>query len=127
MGEVIYKKCPKCGAIMERDDSMVLTSIPPKYRYICPNCGEVEADTYPPLLSPYDAVKQELTLEDLVKYREELDNWDWEKFRREAAKDILCTLLLDTRRSYTTPIQKDVEDAISWADELVKQLKEGQK
>lgn len=120
MGEVIYKKCPKCGATMERDDSLVLTSIPPKYRYICPNCGEMEADTYPPLLSPYDAVKQELTLEDLVKYREELDNWDWEKLRREAAKDILCAFCSFPPINY----KDDVKQAINLADELIKQLKE---
>lgn len=121
MGEVIYKKCPKCGATMERDDSLVLTSIPPKYRYICPNCGEMEADTYPPLLSPYDAVKQELTLEDLVKYREELDNWDLEKFRREAAKDILGVVI--AKKSSMCSYAEVVEEAIKFADELIKQLK----
>lgn len=135
MGEVIYKKCPKCGATMERDDSLVLTSIPPKYRYICPNCGEMEADTYHPLLSPYDAVKQELTLEDLVKYREELDNWDWEKFRREAAKDAMTGMMANAdfwhqvwshnrvngRCDYPSEI---AHLAIACADELIKQLKE---
>lgn len=125
MAEVIYKKCPKCGAAMERDDSTVLTSIPPKYRYICHNCGEMEADTYPPtinILSPYDAVKQELTLEDLVKYREELDNWDWEKYRREAAKDILGAVI--AKKSFMCSYEEVVNEAIEFADELIKQLKE---
>lgn len=138
MGEVIYKKCPKCGAIMERDESLVLTSIPPKYRYFCPKCGEIEADTYPPTtntLSPYDAVKQELTLEDLVKYREELDNLDWEKYRREAAKDAMTGMMANAdfwrhvwshnrvngRCDYPSEI---AHFAIACADELIKQLKE---
>ena len=124
MADVIYKKCPKCGAAMERDYSTVLTSIPPKYRYICPNCGEMEADTYPPtinILSPYDAVKQELTLEDLVKYREELDNWDWEKYRREAAKDLLP--LATQMKDYRGFPEECVSLAIQLADELIKQLK----
>lgn len=120
---------------MERDDSLVLTSIPPKYRYICPNCGEMEADTYPPLLSPYDAVKQELALEDLEKFREALDNWDWEKYRREAAKAAMTGMMANAnfwqrvwshnrvngRCDYPSEI---AHFAIACADELTKQLKE---
>lgn len=48
MSEVIYKKCPKCGATMVRDDKVVYTSLPPQYRYVCPKCGASEVDTYPP-------------------------------------------------------------------------------
>lgn len=45
---------------------------------------------------------------------------DWEKFRREAAKDILVGLCT------TMPIdmKEDVRQAINIADELIKQLKE---
>jgi hypothetical protein len=32
-------KCPKCGTRMEMDRSKVFTSIPPQYRFKCPNCG----------------------------------------------------------------------------------------
>lgn len=115
---------------MERDDSLVLTSIPPKVRYICPNCGEMEADTYPPeinILSPYDVVKQELTLGYLVKYREELDNWDWEKYRREAAKDFMTAIIVREEPQYQFAcrnVANRVSEAIMWADELIKQLKE---
>ena len=45
---------------------------------------------------------------------------DWEKFRREAAKDILCALC-----SFPPIIYKqNVLAAIEMADELIKQLKE---
>lgn len=31
-------KCPKCGAQIFRDNSEMLTSNPPKYKYICLTC-----------------------------------------------------------------------------------------
>lgn len=33
-------KCPKCGAIVNVNTSMILTSNPPCYEWTCPNCGE---------------------------------------------------------------------------------------
>jgi len=36
-----YCKCPKCGSDAEVDTDKVLTTYPPKYRAVCPNCGEV--------------------------------------------------------------------------------------
>ena len=30
--------CPICGDKIYRDDSVILTSIPPKYRYFCKKC-----------------------------------------------------------------------------------------
>ena len=37
-------KCPKCGSGVRRDDSVIYTSNPPKYKYECenPNCGFIE-------------------------------------------------------------------------------------
>ena len=35
-------KCPKCGAKVKLDEGIVLTSLPPKYQYTCPKCGEVK-------------------------------------------------------------------------------------
>ena len=32
------KVCPRCGAIMKVDTSAICTSIPPKYRCVCPSC-----------------------------------------------------------------------------------------
>lgn len=33
-------RCPKCGTTVNVDTSMILTSNPPCYEWICPNCGE---------------------------------------------------------------------------------------
>ena len=119
MGEVINKKCPRCGAIMERDDSLVLTSIPPKYHYICPNCGEMEADTYPPTMTR--VVENDLAIKG-VSIPDE-----WENFRREAAKDILNSIISAASKIYEfESLDKSIwcKQAIDWADELIKQLKE---
>lgn len=35
-------KCPKCNGGMCRDNSMILTSMPPQYKYVCNKCGNVE-------------------------------------------------------------------------------------
>ena len=35
-------KCPKCGAKVKLDEGIVLTSLPPKYKYTCQKCGEVK-------------------------------------------------------------------------------------
>lgn len=45
---------------------------------------------------------------------------DWEKFRREAAKDILVALCT----TMSINMKEDVRQAINIADELIKQLKE---
>lgn len=33
--------CPKCGGQVRRNETMVLTSYPPQYRFECDNCGYV--------------------------------------------------------------------------------------
>ena len=35
-------KCLKCGAKVKLEEGIVLTSLPPKYKYTCPKCGEVK-------------------------------------------------------------------------------------
>ena len=57
---------------------------------------------------------------------DESESVDWDAFRREAAKDILCALIgregllvVDKR-----PGEIEVTDAICIADELIKQLKQ---
>lgn len=50
----------------------------------------------------------------------EYDTVDWATFRREAAKDILCSIL--STKDGANP--KDVTIAIKIADELIKQIKE---
>ena len=54
----------------------------------------------------------------------EEDCYDWEIFRREAAKDVLSGLASSDTDHYLT---EDVKLAIDYADELIKQLKEKQK
>ncbi len=50
---------------------------------------------------------------------------DWEAFRREAAKDILAGMLSHQRILYDESLRPaHVRMAISYADELIKQLKE---
>ena len=51
------------------------------------------------------------------------DTTDWAAFRREAAKDILAALCSFPPINY----KEDVQQAINIADELIKQLKEGEK
>lgn len=46
--QVETKFCPRCGKPMERKTDVVYTSIPPQYKYICPECGYEEVDTCPP-------------------------------------------------------------------------------
>ena len=68
-----------------------------------------------------DLVIQEPKLEDwpqgVLFYEESM----WTKFRREAAKDILCALVSDGR---TYVNAESVKNSIALADELIKQLKE---
>ena len=112
MSEVIYKKCPNCGATMVRDESKVLTSIPPQYQYICPKCGQIEYDTYPPRIPQ--------VVNDLFDKNTRVPN-EWELFRREAAKDIVCSMI-QGNESYDTLYV--IHHAVEMADELIKQLKD---
>lgn len=34
-------ECPKCGNLIYRDDTVVLTTYPPQHSYICLNCDWV--------------------------------------------------------------------------------------
>ena len=34
-------ECPDCGGIMQRNNLIVKTSIPPKYEYRCKCCGSI--------------------------------------------------------------------------------------
>lgn len=55
---------------------------------------------------------------------DEAPSVDWDAFRRETAKDVVCALLQDNRTSYLQPYEWFCKQAISMADELIKQLKE---
>lgn len=56
--------------------------------------------------------------------QDKTDDFDWQTFRAEAAKDILCGML--NTRLYDNAQRKQgcVEEAIYFADELIRQLKE---
>ena len=50
--------------------------------------------------------------------------FDWQSFRNQAAKDILCVMLVDQRISETTTYKDLVKMSLECTDELIKQLKE---
>lgn len=52
---------------------------------------------------------------------EQVKHFDWQSFRAEAAKDILCALVADGSISIT---KQEVAESIGLADELIRQLKE---
>jgi len=54
-------------------------------------------------------------------------DWDWEKFRREAVKDILQSIIVTASQVYEMEsLNKSIwcEQAIEWADTLIAKLKE---
>lgn len=53
------------------------------------------------------------------------DKTDWKSFRREAAKDILPAII--DKKSSMCSYEEVVKEAIAFADELIKQLKENEK
>lgn len=57
-----------------------------------------------------------------------IDSVDWDAFRREAAKEILAGMMSHPRVMYgISSYGSLVFDAIEYADELIKQLKEDKK
>ena len=65
-----------------------------------------------------------MTYEEAEKLMKWNYDWDWEKFRREAAKDILAGMLSHHRIFYDEGLRPEhVRMAISYTDELIKQLK----
>ena len=67
-----------------------------------------------------DYTKLPMTKEDAKEILHMEIDWDWEKFRREAAKDILCALIIHC----SLPREDGARISIEYADELIKQLKE---
>lgn len=59
-----------------------------------------------------------------------LPEYDWQAFRREAAKDAMCAILSNSKmvdeRSWDYVISV-VKNAVGYADELIKQLQEDEK
>lgn len=62
---------------------------------------------------------------EIVEEDKPKDTTDWAAFRREAAKDILCSMV---RGGYGRGREKEqAKLAVEYADELIKQIKEEQK
>jgi hypothetical protein len=51
-------------------------------------------------------------------------DFDWQSFRNQAAKDILCAMLVNQRISEITTYKDLVKMSLECTDELIKQLKE---
>lgn len=118
MSEVKYKICPRCGGTMFSNSG----------GWTCNNCGSFEtADgrVYPVKLDNDNTINIPPA---------PLASFNWQAFRAEAAKDILCALLSRVERFYTCVTDDSrhkvsyhddfVRIAIRDADELIKQLKE---
>lgn len=61
---------------------------------------------------------------------DELDfpqGFDWDAFRREAAKDILAAIISGDKLHCPLSVEEASNVAIQYADELIKQLKEDKK
>ncbi len=55
----------------------------------------------------------------------DLDNFDWQAFRREAAKDAMCQLIgMGRDDGYKYSPEEVASYAIVYADELIRQLQE---
>lgn len=88
--------------------------------------GCQELDNVAPELKPPVAP------EDAWKHLYEQADWTWEKFRREAAKDILanimsCPATMNLGDKTIKTVGDYVSFAVGLADELIKRLKEDKK
>lgn len=81
------KKCPICGTEMKIDTSAVCTSIPPKFRCVCPSCNCLDfIET-----SEYDQYKEEPSLpSNLDEAAEEYGyiNWQSEDYHEGASEGL---------------------------------------
>lgn len=75
--------------------------------YICPKCGQT-----------ITTIETLLDME-IIDY----NSIDWDAFRREAVKEILAGMMSHPRVMYGF-CESLVSDAIDYANELIKQLKE---
>ena len=99
----------------------------------CKDCQLYECCMRTPLggCQEFDNVRPELkppiTTEDALRHLHEQVDWDWEKFRREAAKDFMTAIIAREAPQYDFACRNvsiRVSEAIMWADELIKQLKD---
>lgn len=67
---------------------------------------------------------KEMTRQKALDKKDAQDNLEWSSFRREAAKDIFCAMMMSGMQD-TCRIM--AENAITATDELIKKLREGRK
>ena len=65
--------------------------------------------------------------EEIELIQDKTNDFDWQSFRAEAAKGILCAMLTDQRISETMPYKDLVKMSLECTDELIRQLKEREK
>ena len=109
MSEVKYKYCSKCGNVMTESSG----------GWWCSSCGSFEtADgkIYP----------TRIIVDDVASHP--TNSFDWQAFRAEAAKDILAGFASAVMKDDDIMAENTTKDmvniAISWADELIRQLKD---
>lgn len=128
--------CEKCNTQMKMTQGKVCTSIPVKYEYVCPHCGNVQYSTEHDSGIQVDNSVQRCTIlaqenkdnlwtkADLEIMKLKLIEWDWEKYRRETAAKVLAAIA----PCYYSPngwIAKGAGlAAIEFVDELIKELKQ---
>ena len=66
---------------------------------------------------------KDMTRQDALEIQKAQDDLEWASFRREAAKDILCALIIHCSLAR----EDGARIAIEYADELIKQIREGRK
>lgn len=111
-------KCKNCGAEMHLETSVIYTSYPPQYRWVCPKCSNVHYQECGQALNEMLGIKQSDGIQGV-----DVPVDPWFDFRRLAAKDILCAMI--TKEGYDILPADDVHvpTAIKYADELIEQLK----
>jgi len=65
-------------------------------------------------------MKAQELIDKLLPY--EADNYDWQAFRREAAKDILCAMVSGWYN--WSRVKEHTELAVKYADKLIEQLRD---
>lgn len=73
--------------------------------------------------------QREWNPEDVELIQDKTDDFDWQSFRAEAAKDILCAMIsnegvADERNVDDFTKDNQVKDAVLYADKLISKLKE---
>lgn len=121
--EVHYKICPICGMSMDIEETK------------CPACGYDGLQTTGGFGTTItndqiEAIPKPIDIQEIRRKIQEAEEEHayWKHFRREAAKEILAGMLSHQRIFYNESLRPEhVRMAISYTDELIKQLKEEKK